>query len=47
MDVISISLGVSGGWQEDILSVVADRIVSKGIHGTIFFLVTKNYKKYI
>lgn len=33
MDVISISLGVSGGWQEDILSVVADRIVSKGVHG--------------
>ncbi|KAI8091745.1 peptidase S8/S53 domain-containing protein [Thamnidium elegans] len=32
MDVISISLGVSGGWAEDILSVVADRIVSKGVH---------------
>ncbi|GAA5802620.1 hypothetical protein HPULCUR_008092 [Helicostylum pulchrum] len=34
MDIISISLGVSGGWAEDILSVVADRIVAKGIHGT-------------
>jgi hypothetical protein len=33
MDVISISLGVSGGWEEDILSVMADRLVSKGVHG--------------
>ncbi|GAN06055.1 subtilisin-like serine protease PR1C [Mucor ambiguus] len=32
MDVISISLGISGGWQEDVLSVMADRLVSKGIH---------------
>ncbi|CEP17587.1 hypothetical protein [Parasitella parasitica] len=32
MDVISISLGVSGGWQEDVLSVMADRLVSKGVH---------------
>lgn len=36
MDIISISLGVSGGWAEDILSVVADRIVAKGIHGNTF-----------
>lgn len=33
MDVISISLGISGGWQEDVLSVMADRLVSKGVHG--------------
>ncbi|KAI8881080.1 subtilisin-like protein [Backusella circina FSU 941] len=32
MDVINISLGVSGGWQENILSVMADRLVSRGIH---------------
>ncbi|KAG2202783.1 hypothetical protein INT47_004807 [Mucor saturninus] len=32
MDVISISLGVSGGWAQDVLSVVADRLVAKGIH---------------
>ncbi|KAK4519117.1 uncharacterized protein ATC70_009348 [Mucor velutinosus] len=32
MDVISISLGISGGWQEDVLSVMADRLVSKGVH---------------
>jgi hypothetical protein len=39
MDVINISLGVSGGWQENILAVMADRLVSKGIHGTylLFF----------
>lgn len=36
MDVISISLGVSGGWAEDVLSVMADRLVSKGVHGTLF-----------
>ncbi|CAO0800256.1 unnamed protein product [Mucor circinelloides] len=32
MDVISISLGISGGWQEDVLSVMADRLVAKGVH---------------
>ncbi|KAI8968935.1 peptidase S8/S53 domain-containing protein [Mycotypha africana] len=32
MDIISISLGVSGGWEEDILSVMADRLVSNGVH---------------
>jgi hypothetical protein len=39
MDVINISLGVSGGWQENILAVMADRLVSRGIHGTylLFF----------
>jgi hypothetical protein len=33
MDVISISLGVRGGWEEDVLSVMADRLVAKGVHG--------------
>lgn len=33
MDVINISLGVSGGWAEDVLSVVADRLVAQGVHG--------------
>lgn len=37
MDVISISLGISGGWQEDVLSVMADRLVSKGVHGRFGF----------
>ncbi|KAI8646633.1 peptidase S8/S53 domain-containing protein [Parasitella parasitica] len=32
MDVISISLGLSGGWEEDVLSLMADRLVSKGVH---------------
>ncbi|CAO3633996.1 unnamed protein product [Mucor hiemalis] len=32
MDVINISLGVSGGWAEDVLSVVADRLVAQGVH---------------
>jgi hypothetical protein len=35
MDIISMSLGVSGGWEEDVLSVVADRLVSKGVHGKV------------
>lgn len=36
MDVVSISLGISGGWEEDVLSVMADRLVSKGVHGALF-----------
>ncbi|RCI04062.1 hypothetical protein CU098_012250, partial [Rhizopus stolonifer] len=32
MDVISISSGVSGGWDESVLSVMADRLVAKGVH---------------
>lgn len=40
MDILSISVGVLGGWQEDVLSVVADRLVSKGIHGKCSVLVS-------
>jgi hypothetical protein len=36
MDVINISLGISGGWAEDVLSIVADRLVSKGVHGNYY-----------
>ncbi|KAI8997763.1 peptidase S8/S53 domain-containing protein [Pilobolus umbonatus] len=32
MDIINLSLGVSGGWGNEVLSVVADRLVSKGVH---------------
>ncbi|OBZ91183.1 Minor extracellular protease vpr, partial [Choanephora cucurbitarum] len=32
MDIITISLGVGGAWDENVLSVMADRIVSKGVH---------------
>jgi hypothetical protein len=41
MDIISISLGISGGWEEDILSVVADRLVAKGIHSKSLFSKSK------
>ncbi|ORZ01661.1 peptidase S8/S53 domain-containing protein [Syncephalastrum racemosum] len=32
MDIINISLGTNGGWAEDALSVLADRLVAKGVH---------------
>ncbi|KAI9027482.1 peptidase S8/S53 domain-containing protein [Phycomyces nitens] len=32
MDIINISLGDNGGWEEDALSVVADRLVDLGVH---------------
>nr|AET35424.1 SspA [Syzygites megalocarpus] len=32
MDVISLSLGLHGGWQEEALAEMANRIVSKGVH---------------
>jgi hypothetical protein len=35
MDVINISLGVSGGWEEEILAVMADRLVSQGVNGNV------------
>lgn len=34
MDIINLSLGTNGGWAEDALSVLADRLVAKGVHGT-------------
>lgn len=33
MDVINLSLGSFGGWEETALSRVASGIVSKGVHG--------------
>jgi hypothetical protein len=33
MDIINLSLGENGGWAEDPLAVVADRIVDAGVHG--------------
>lgn len=33
MDVINLSLGSFGGWEETVLSRVASSIVSKGVHG--------------
>lgn len=33
MDVINLSLGSFGGWEETALSRVASSIVSKGVHG--------------
>ncbi|KAH8549911.1 peptidase S8/S53 domain-containing protein [Umbelopsis sp. PMI_123] len=32
MDIINLSLGENGGWAEDPLAVVADRIVDAGVH---------------
>lgn len=44
MDVISISLGISGGWQEDVLSVMADRLVAKGVHGKLRLCSLSSHK---
>lgn len=33
MDIINLSFGENGGWAEDPLSVVADRMVEAGVHG--------------
>lgn len=33
MDVINLSLGENGGWEEDVLAVFADRLVARGVHG--------------
>lgn len=33
MDVINLSLGENGGWEEDVLAVFADRLVDHGVHG--------------
>lgn len=33
MDIINLSLGENGGWAEDPLAVIADRIVDAGVHG--------------
>lgn len=32
MDIINLSLGLHGGWQEEILAEVANRVVKKGVH---------------
>ncbi|KAI9313291.1 peptidase S8/S53 domain-containing protein [Dichotomocladium elegans] len=32
MDILSLSFGEHGGWSEDPLSVMADRLVSRGVH---------------
>ncbi|KAI9478540.1 MAG: peptidase S8/S53 domain-containing protein [Benjaminiella poitrasii] len=32
MDIINLSSGVRGAWDEEVLSVMADRLVSKGVH---------------
>ena len=33
MDIINLSFGENGGWAEDPLAVVADRMVEAGVHG--------------
>ena len=41
MDVINLSLGIHGGWEEEALAIMANRIVAQGVHGIIqgdFFL---------
>lgn len=35
MDVINLSLGIHGGWEEEALAIMANRIVAKGVHGII------------
>ncbi|KAI7871042.1 peptidase S8/S53 domain-containing protein [Spinellus fusiger] len=32
MDIINMSLGDHGGWEEDVMAVVADRLVALGVH---------------
>ncbi|KAI9276993.1 peptidase S8/S53 domain-containing protein [Phascolomyces articulosus] len=32
MDIINLSFGQDGGWHEDVISVLADRLVSQGVH---------------
>jgi hypothetical protein len=35
MDIINLSLGENGGWSEDPLSIIADRIAETGINGRL------------
>lgn len=33
LDIITLSRGENGGWAEDPLSIIADRIVDAGVYG--------------
>lgn len=33
MDIINLSLGIHGGWEEQAFAEIVSRIVSKGVHG--------------
>ena len=33
MDILNLSFGQDGGWHEDVIAVLADRLVSQGVHG--------------
>ncbi|KAG2223928.1 hypothetical protein INT45_009380 [Circinella minor] len=32
MDILNLSFGKDGGWHEDVIAVLADRLVSQGVH---------------
>lgn len=35
MDVVNLSFGENGGWKEDIVAVMADRMVAHGVNGML------------
>ena|SRR6478735_6300616 len=47
MDIINLSLGIHGGWEEEALANMANRIVAKGVHGIIqgefFFYISLTF----
>lgn len=37
MDIINLSLGLHGGWEEEALATIISRIAAKGVHSKFIY----------